>query len=156
MTFSRTAPALLAGIVGAMAPQGSTAQGVEQSPVTWTVPINVRDHGATGDGTTDDTRSLVDLFTKACASGGGTNYVPAGIYIIDPGSTSIPICGNLVVQGTGTLRVKPDSGNYRYIFAANPPGEAVDNLTFTGLTIDQNAMANTTGAISIDDTRTWQ
>ena len=88
--------------------------------------------------------------------GSGTIYFPSGTYIIDPGSTSIPICGDLVVQGTGTLRVKPDSGNYRYIFAADPPGDTVNNLVFTGLTIDQNTIANTTGTISVDDTRTLQ
>jgi hypothetical protein len=154
MTRFRIATVLMAGALGVASPQRSEAQTV-QPPLTSTNPTNVRDYGATGDGTTDDTQSLVDVFANVCASGGGMIYFPSGTYIIDPGSTSIPICGNLLVQGTGTLRVKPGSGNYQYIFAANPPGKAVDNLTFTGLTIDQNTMANT-GTISVDDTRTWQ
>jgi len=155
MSSFRIAAVLMAGAVGVASAQGSEPQTV-QSPLTSTNPTNVRDYGATGDGTTDDTPSLVDVFTNVCASGGGTIYFPSGTYVIDPGSTSIPICGNLLVQGTGTLRVKPGSGNYRYIFAANPPDKAVDNLTFTGLTIDQNTMANATGTISVDDPRTWQ
>src|SRR5262245_15333981 len=155
MTPPQIAAVLMAGALGVASSQGSEPQAA-QSPLTTTNPTNVRDYGATGDGTTDDTPSLVDVFTNVCASGGGTVYFPSGTYIIDPGSTSIPICGNLIVQGTGTLRVKPGSGNYRYIFAPNPPDKAVDNLTFTGLTIDQNTMANTTGTISVDDSRTWQ
>jgi hypothetical protein len=154
MTFSGIAAVLMAGVLGVAPSQGAEPQTV-QSPLTSTNPTNVRDYGATGDGTTDDTQSLFDVFANVCASGGGTIYFPSGTYIIDPGSTSIPVCGNLVVQGTGTLRVKPGSGNYRYIFAANPPSAAVDNLTFTGLTIDQNTMASA-GTISVDDTRTWQ
>ena len=156
MTLLQIAAGLIAGALGVSLQQGPELQRRIRFPVTGTNPTNVREHGATGDGATDDTRSLVDVFANVCASGGGTIYFPSGIYIIDPGSTSIPICGNLVVHGTGTLRVKPDSGNYRYVFAADPPGAAVDNLTFAGLTIDQNTMANTTGTISVNDTRKLQ
>ena len=147
----RVAVFLIAGAFGVVSYQGDSQDlGAAQGSV-----INVREHGAKGDGATDDTQSLAALFADVCAAGGGTIYFPTGTYIIDPGSSSIPICSNLVVQGTGTLRVKPDSGNYRYIFA-NPPGTVADNLTFTGLTIDQNTAANTTATISVDDTRTLQ
>src|SRR5262249_1332376 len=98
-----------------------------------------------------DTSSIVATFARVCAAGGGTIYVPAGIYIVDPHSASIPICSNLAVYGPGTFRVKPNSGNYRYIFAANPPNAAVNDVTFSGLTIDQNAANNTTATIAVAD-----
>jgi hypothetical protein len=147
---------LCAATLGVFLQQRLELQGVGRFPAIGTNPINVKEHGAEGNGTTDDTKSLVDVFRDVCASGGGTIYFPSGTYIIDPGSSAIPICSNLLVYGTGTLRVKPDSGNYRYIFAPNRLGQATDNLTFAGLTIDQNTSSNTTGSISVDDTQSWQ
>src|SRR5262245_61753675 len=82
--------------------------------------VNIRQHGATGDGSTDDTSAVVKAFSDVCDSGGGTIYVPPGIFIVDPVSSAIPICSNLVVEGSGTLKVKPNAGNYRYIFAPAP------------------------------------
>jgi Pectate lyase superfamily protein len=126
-----------------------------QSPAVANI-LNVRDHGATGGGTADDTAAVVAAFSTACASGGGTIYVPAGTYIINPAVAAIPICSNLVVTGSGTLKVKPDAGNYRHIFAATPLTAAVNNLTFTGITVDQNAARNTTARIEVGDLRTQQ
>jgi hypothetical protein len=117
---------------------------------------DIREWGATGTGAVDDTGAVVAAFSTACASGGGTVYVPAGTYIINPAVAAIPICSNLVVDGPGTFKVKPDAGNYRHIFAANPLTAAVNNLTFTGITVDQNAAANTTGTIDVGDPRTHQ
>jgi pectate lyase-like protein len=113
--------------------------------------VNIREHGAVGDGSTDDTPSIVATFAGVCASGGGTIYIPAGVYIIDPAAASIPICSSLVVQGPGTLKVKPNAGNYRYIFAPNPVTAAVNDLTFNGITVDQNAADNTTATIQVAD-----
>jgi Pectate lyase superfamily protein len=123
---------------------------------TLTNIVNIRDHGATGSGTVDDTAAVVAAFSSACASGGGTISVPEGTYIINPAVAVIPICSNLVVTGSGTLKVKPDAGNYRHIFAAIPLSAAVNNLTFTGITVEQNAARNTTARIEVDDRRTWQ
>jgi hypothetical protein len=64
----------------------------------------------------------VKAFSEVCDSGGGTIYVPPGIFIVDPASSSIPICSSLIVEGPGTLKVKPNAGNYRYIFAPVPMG----------------------------------
>jgi hypothetical protein len=118
--------------------------------------VNLREQGAAGDGATDDTRSVVSAFAGVCASGGGTVYVPSGVFIVDPAASSIPLCSNLSVYGPGTLRVKPDAGNYRYIFAANPPTAAVNDLSFNGITVDQNASGNTTAMINVDDRDTLQ
>jgi Pectate lyase superfamily protein len=113
--------------------------------------VNIREHGAVGDGSTDDMPSIVATFASVCASGGGTIYIPAGVFIIDPASAAIPICSSLVVYGPGTLRVKPNAGNYRYIFAPNPVNAMVNGLTFNGITVDQNAANNSTATIRVED-----
>jgi Pectate lyase superfamily protein len=119
-------------------------------------PVNIRQHGATGDGSTDDTSAMVQAFSDVCDAGGGTIYVPPGIFIVDPASSSIPICSNLVVEGPGTLKVKPNAGNYRYIFAPAPMMAAVNDVTFRDITVDQNTTANTTATIRIGEDNTLQ
>jgi hypothetical protein len=118
--------------------------------------VSLRDYAAVGDGATDDTLAIVAAFSAVCSAGGGTIHIPAGTYLVNPADTSIPICSNLVVHGPGTVKVKPDAGNYRAIFAASPPQAAVNNLTFTGISVDQNAFGNTAATIAVDDVRTHQ
>jgi hypothetical protein len=118
--------------------------------------VSIRQFGAAGDGVTDDTSAIVATVSAACRAGGGTIYIPSGIFIVDPAAASIPLCSNLFVHGTGTLKVKPDAGNYRTIFAAFPPDTAVNNVTFAGITVDQNTYNNTTATIDAADVRTHQ
>jgi hypothetical protein len=100
--------------------------------------------------------AIVAAFSAVCGSGGGTVYIPSGTFIINPAAATIPICSNLLVEGPGTLKVKPDTGNYRAIFAASTPETAVNNVTFTGITVDQNAYTNTAATIDVGDDRTHQ
>jgi len=44
--------------------------------------FNVKDYGATGDGTTNDTQAFIDTFSAVVAAGGGTVYIPSGLYSI--------------------------------------------------------------------------
>ena len=118
--------------------------------------VSIGDHGATGDGSTDDTSALVAAFSAVCAAGGGAIDIPSGTYLINPAVRSIPICSDLVVRGPGTLKVKPDAGNYRAIFAPATPEAAVNNVTFTGISVDQNALGNTAATIDVGDDRTHQ
>lgn len=126
------------------------------APATVGDMVNIRQRGATGDGSTDDTSALVEVFSDVCDSGGGTIYVPSGIFIVDPATSPIPICSNLVVMGPGTLKVKPNAGNYRYIFAPTPMMAPVNDLTFRGITVDQNTSANTTATIRVGQDNTLQ
>jgi len=119
-------------------------------------PVNIRQHGATGDGSTDDTTAVVRAFSDVCHSGGGTIYLPPGVFIVDPASSSIPICSHLVVEGSGTLKVKPNAGNYRYIFAPAPMMAPVNDVTFRGITVDQNTSANTAATIRVGEDNTLQ
>jgi hypothetical protein len=44
--------------------------------------INVRDYGAKGDGTTDDTAAMQAAITAATGNGQSTLYIPTGVYIV--------------------------------------------------------------------------
>lgn len=57
---------------------------------------NVKDYGAVGDGTTDDTTALTNAI-NACPVG-GTVYIPPGSYVV---STALPMPNGVTVQGAG-------------------------------------------------------
>lgn len=55
------------------------------SLIAWNVVdstiFNIRDFGAVGDGTTDDTASVLKAIDK-CMENGGVLYIPSGMYVI--------------------------------------------------------------------------
>lgn len=95
---------------------------------TWDMPSLKADHGATGDGTTDDTAALV----LANADGRST-YVPDGIYdtTLTPAQITAPLWGNGQVRdSSNNLRGKI----YNYISSA-PSSEGNEdsvNTAFNG------------------------
>ncbi|WP_130858971.1 glycosyl hydrolase family 28-related protein [Gracilibacillus phocaeensis] len=58
---------------------------------------NVKDYGAVGDGTTDDSTSFQNALDQADTAGGGTVYVPAGRYKID---SHLTVGTNVELRGT--------------------------------------------------------
>ena len=72
-------------------------KGVNGIPFS-TLFINVRDYGATGDGTTDDTAAIQAAMSAAHSVGGGTVYFPVGTYGI---KYSVTIWSNTTVMGSG-------------------------------------------------------
>src|ERR1019366_2384872 len=60
---------------------------------------NVRDYGAVGNGTTDDTTSLTNTLAAAVAAGGGTVYLPPGTYKV---TSTITLVSNILIRGAGT------------------------------------------------------
>ena len=88
---------------------------VEDGPA-WTGPtVNVRDHGAVGNGTADDTAAIQKAL-NAARRPGGTLLFPPGTYLLRQG---LPAASNLRWMGAGRdktiLRASPDF----------PPGEAL-------------------------------
>ena len=59
--------------------------------------FNVKDYGAKGDSTTDDTQSLQNAF-NAAANGGGTVFLPKGNYVISKG---LRFYANMTIKGEG-------------------------------------------------------
>lgn len=103
-----------AGMIASSAPAVASggAEGAQQSTMKQGHPfLNVREHGATGDGTTLDSDAINRAIEAAAGSGGGTVYFPAGHYL----SYSIRLKSNVALfldQGA-------------IIVAAEPPAEGM-------------------------------
>jgi hypothetical protein len=82
------------------APTGLIATGSITSRLLadrWGEIKNVKDFGATGDGSTDDTAAIQAAVDAAIAAGGGTVYFPAGTYSI----LSVDVRHGLTLVGDG-------------------------------------------------------
>jgi hypothetical protein len=113
------------------------------------IVINVKDYGAIGDGTTDDTAAIVAA-KAALGANGGTIFFPAGTYKFttldfhDSRSIRLQGVGGLSGGATpGTMLKSPTSGSGRIIDARSSFGLQItdmmigyDSGSFTGTLID--------------------
>jgi hypothetical protein len=70
------------------------------------IPINVKDYGAVGDGSTDDTVSIQAAFTAAVANGGGTVYFPdtPSFYKVTSTVNIAATANSVTILGDGIFR----------------------------------------------------
>lgn len=66
---------------------------------------NVRDYGAKGDGTTDDTTAIQDALTD-CNSDKGILYFPSGTYVLN---SELVLNTGITIMGTGNAKIKAGS-----------------------------------------------
>lgn len=105
--------------------------------------IDVRDHGARGDGKHDDTRAFQDAVDALPAEGGTVN-VPAGTYLLDPViSVKLRSRMHLAMEPDARLVAKPNSAERAYVLSV----QQVDDVEISGGRIvgDRIAHAGTTG-----------
>lgn len=68
------------------------------------IVFNVKDYGAKGDGTTDDTAAIQAALNAAYTAGGATVFVPTGTFMIDPNpGLQIKSATTLRGAGAGTI-----------------------------------------------------
>ena len=109
--------------------------------------FNIRDHGAAGDGVTLDTRAFNDAIAACHAAGGGTVFVPAGIYLT--GTVELLSDVTLHLDAGSTLKGSPNLADYRVLQRASELrnttlilAEGARRIAITGRgTIDGNADA---------------
>lgn len=69
-------------------------------PLKSNLGFNVRDYGAKGDGTTDDTTAVQNAINACSAAGGGTVAFPTGTYAITPTSNpALTVPSNVLMVG---------------------------------------------------------
>ncbi|WP_157096438.1 right-handed parallel beta-helix repeat-containing protein [Microbacterium arborescens] len=102
-----------------------------------TVLIDVRDHGALGDGSSDDSAAVAAALQTASAAGtSSTVYFPKGVYKITAGTLIVPHDNPMVIRGDGPhasqisfLDSDPGSGD---LVTLSSPFSALENLQLDG------------------------
>ena len=95
---------------GAQHPTHATAHPLHTLPARPALTLNVRDFGATGDGTTKDTLAIQQTIERCSVFGGGEVAVPAGDYL----TGALALRSNVVlrVEEGATLNGSPDMADY--------------------------------------------
>jgi hypothetical protein len=125
---------------------GQVLTSTSPSAMAWQTPsagssiyINVKDYGATGNGSTDDTAGIQAAINAANTAGGGTVYIPPGIYVV---ATSVPLrpLSNVKIQGSGeasVLTTAAITGTGVNIFQGiNSPSSVLTDVEICDLKID--------------------
>jgi len=119
----------------------AVARTVHQKLQEW---VSVKDFGATGDGTTDDTSFVQNCINTVRANGGGGIYFPPGVYKI----TSVYYYSNISFHGAGSssqLFKPPTAEKFSRMFTVNDvedfaqdsPLVSWSNLYFNGNVANQ-------------------
>lgn len=118
------------------------------------VTYNVKDFGATGNGVTNDTKAIQAALDAAHAAGGGTVYIPEGIYIITgtgkayEGALRIYSNTELYGDGMGDTELKLQDGWSSKItgLIRTPVNEETHDVIIRDLTLNGNR-ENTTADV---------
>lgn len=146
--LSATATGLLgAGLVAAAPSVATAAPPPGKGPAKgWSGFISVKDHGAKGDGTTDDTAGVAAAIAAAATAGGGVVVFPPGTYV-RTGTWELPPRVWIQGAGQGATMIKVADGSPSVtVFGL---GQDVTDTRITDLTIDGNKGAQTTSGFGI-------
>ncbi len=114
--------------------------------------VSVKDFGATGDGTTDDTaainRALTEIYkatyTGSSAAPRRAILFPAGTYVVNTGKLVLPTWARIVGEGMNSTIIKATSTSYNSLF------EIGDSKFQTGASIGLNS-ATLPGYVTIEN-----
>lgn len=118
--------------------------------IFFTTPLSVLDFGAVGDGVTNDVAAIQAAIDAAYAAGGGTVYLPAGVYSVGPSqlneivySGTVGVLAgargclvsragvNLFGDGIQLTQIKPTSASLTAVLMLD-----IRNLEYRGFTVD--------------------
>ena len=123
----------------------ATKLGVADAVNAAKVFVNVKDYGAVGDGSTDDTVAIQSAVTTVDSVGGGTVFFPAGLYRVDG---SVRLASNMEITGRGATLKKLPGTPYAFFVARSTSygyGGSVSNVACRGL-VFEGTIAETLGA----------
>ena len=88
------------------------------------MPVNVKDHGALGDGEADDAQAVQAAISVAASRGGGVVFFPAGKYAVSQAVTVTS--DNIVLMGEGNASqiVHWDSTSHTLVALQGPAGRS--------------------------------
>lgn len=109
--------------------------------------VNVKDQGALGNGTTDDTAAIQAAINAAIASGIRRVLFPVGTYIISGSGDILTATAGVEMFGPGTIKVKDANGPWNAMF--NTLTNDASGLWVHGLTWDGNATNNQPAAADV-------
>jgi hypothetical protein len=107
------------------------------------IKLNVKDYGAVGDGTTDDTTAITNAI-NALPAGGGTVFFPPGVYKV---TATLPSVSGMTLEGchslkyelstdpTSPCKIRAGTGLTGSLFA---PGGTVRGVSFKHLAFSGN------------------
>lgn len=96
--------------------------------------ISVKDQGAVGDGSTDDTTAFTAAATALTSASGGTLIIPPGTYILND-DLALPSNTHVIGYGQPTLKVKASSTSNPLLLGV---GSSESDITVEGITFDGN------------------
>jgi len=104
--------------------------------------ISVKDFGAVGDGTTDDTTSIQAAINAMHTAGGGQVYFPAGTYL----TGALTMYSNIAIKGAGMGQtiLKP-SANSIVLFSLINSTLSYSNIEFSDFQINCGALTSVNG-----------
>ena len=136
------------GVSGALAYTNAGPRGLWVDTTSVWASVNgglsdVRQYGATGNGSTDDTVALQAALTAACSTSpiGGV-FVPAGTYKF---TSTLTGCGGLTIKGVTWGSVLQASGNINGLQISGTQASPVSQITLIDLVFEKIAGALTSG-----------
>ena len=117
--------------------------------------VSVKDFGAVGDGTTDDTSAINNAFAAINASQISTLYFPRGTYRVSDTLTTITR-GGISLLGAGprqSIIYQTANANTLTFAATNPATTSIGDVTIDGIGFDQQGVTSPTAGVMLTLTR---
>ena len=126
-------------LVGSLLVGATGIEPVRARPSGW---FDITDYGAVASDESDDTAAINRAIEAADANGGGTVYIPAGVYLVDP-SVGVSVKKGTTILGDGddasVLSALPVGGSViRRDFDPQGPNPYVDNVSIRRIAIVLN------------------